>query len=127
MGINLVRDTLFLIHNVLDEYTEIKDVATATVTDRHAVQCHIDTLGTSVHTALRHLTSEKLEMAKKCLDLMCVAGICRRLNSPWSSGLHLVPKRDGTWQPFGDYRRLNDKTTRDSYPLPHLHDSLLRL
>ena len=39
----------------------------------------------------------------------------------------MVPKKDGTWCPCGDYRRLNDVTIRDSYPLPHIHDFTAKL
>ena len=53
---------------------------------------------------------------------MCAAGRCRRSDSPWSSGLHMVPKKDGTVRPCGDYRHLNERTSGDAYPLPHLHD-----
>ena len=53
---------------------------------------------------------------------MCAAGICRRSNSPWSSGLHMVAKKDGTSRPCGNYRRLNERTVGDAYPIPHLHD-----
>ena len=58
---------------------------------------------------------------------MCAAGICRRSSSPWSLGLHLVPKKDGTWCPCGDFQHLNQATVHDAYPIPHLHDFSSRL
>jgi hypothetical protein len=36
--------------------------------------------------------------------------------------LHMVPKKDGSWWPCGDYCRLNLVTTPDKYPLPNMQD-----
>ena len=43
--------------------------------------------------------------------------ICRPSNSPWSSDIVLVQKRDGTLRFAVDYRRLNAVTKRDEYSL----------
>jgi hypothetical protein len=34
----------------------------------------------------------------------------------------MVRKKDGSWWPCGDYRRLNLATTHDRYPLPSILD-----
>jgi hypothetical protein len=64
------------------------------------------------------LDLEKLEIAKVKLKRLESAGIVRSSKSPWASPLHMVPKKDGSWQPCGDYCCLNLVTTLDKYPLP---------
>jgi hypothetical protein len=39
----------------------------------------------------------------------------------------MVRKADGTWRPCGDYRRLNNVTKADRYPVPNIQDFTARL
>jgi Reverse transcriptase (RNA-dependent DNA polymerase) len=47
--------------------------------------------------------------------------------SAWASPLHMVPKKDGTWRPCGDYRQLNAATGTDQYPVPNISDMSAKL
>jgi len=44
--------------------------------------------------------------------------------SPWSSNVVIVKKKDGSLRFCIDYRKLNDVTVKDSYPLPRISDCL---
>ena len=71
------------------------------------VKLHIPTVGMSVFAKACHLAPNKLAISKKEFQTKQEMGIIRRSNSPWSSPLHMVSKKDGGWQLCGDFRRLN--------------------
>ncbi len=93
----------------------------------HDVQHHIKTSGPPVASRFRRLEGTKLEAARAEFEAMERDGIVQRSTSPWASPLHMVPKKDGTWRPCGDFRRLNLVTEADVYPLPNMLDLSDRL
>ena len=61
---------------------------------------------------------------KKHLAELLTAGVITESKSPFSSNMVLIRKRDGTLRLCIDYRRLNLRTIKDLYALPHV-DTLL--
>ena len=95
---------------------------------RHGVGHHLLTMpGPPVYSKPCRLDPEKLFAAKEDFSAMEKAGIIRRSSSPWSSPLHVVKKKDGGWRPCGDYRRLNNVTIPDRYPLLKIADFTSRI
>ncbi len=92
-------------------------------TPTHGVEHHIHTVSNPpVFTKSHRLDPEKLKMKNPVFKRLESAGNVHRLKSPWAFPLHMVPKKDGSWQPCGDYCRLNFVTTPDKYPLPNMQD-----
>lgn len=114
-------------HRLLSEFPSITQPNFSSSRPKHGVEHFIQTHGPPVHARSRRLPPEKLQAAKAEFDRMEAMGIVRRSKSQWSSPLHVVAKSDGSWRPCGDYRRLNDVTEADRYPVPHIQDFSTRL
>jgi len=72
------------------------------------------------------------EELRRQISSMLEQGIIQPSSSPWSSPVHLVPKKmdaSGTrkWRMVIDYRKLNEKTVDDKYPLPQITEILDKL
>ena len=78
-----------------------------------------------IRQALRRLPLAKQE-AEKLVRKMLDDGVTEESNSPWSSPVVLVTKKDGPTKFCVDYRKLND-VTKDSSPLPRIDDMLTTL
>ena len=74
----------------------------------------------------RHSESEKAEIKKQIKEFE-EAGMVVRSNSPFSAPVILVPKHDGSKRMCIDYRKINNVTINDPFPLPNLEDLFNKL
>ena len=72
----------------------------------------------------RRLPLARREEAEAILSEMRDHRVIEPSASPWSSPVVLVKKKDGSTRFCIDYRRLNDITKKDSYPLPRIDDTI---
>jgi hypothetical protein len=68
------------------------------------------------------MNPQELIELKKQLDDMLRKGLIRPSASPWGSPIIFVDKWDGTIHLCVDYRKLNDVTIKNKYPLPKIED-----
>ena len=61
------------------------------------------------------------------IDNMLKENIIQPSTSPWASSIVMVKKKDGSTRFCVDYRKLNDVTIKDAYPLPRIDESLDQL
>ena len=78
----------------------------------------------AIKQRVRRYPVARREEERQLVEDMLAIGIIQESNSAWSSPTVLVKKKDGTTRFCIDYRRLNQATKVDAYPLPHIEDSL---
>ena len=65
-----------------------------------------------------------MKKEEECVTEMLTGGQIEPSDSPWSSPVGLVTKKDGGTRFWVDYRKLNGVTVKDAYPLPRIDDTL---
>ena len=71
----------------------------------------------------RLMQSKKIALEEE-VNKMLKSGIITPSCRPYSSPVHLVTKKDGTWRFCIDYRKLNGITRKNAFPLPRIDESL---
>ena len=72
----------------------------------------------------RRLPFGKRAIEKQEIETMLDRGVIEQSSSPWASPIVLVTKKDGSCRFCVDYRKLNEVTIKDAYPLPRVDDCI---
>ena len=111
--------------NLLYEYRHSFATGPNDVGQTHLVQHFIKTGDAQpIRQRPRRLPKARQGAAEQMIQEMRDAGIIEPSESPWVSPVVMVPKKDGGSRFCVDYRPLNDRTVKDSYPLPRIDESL---
>lgn len=107
------------------EYQDIFSKGKGDYGRTNLVKHHIDTGNARpIKQPPRRLPFAKQQIEKEEIARMREQNVIRPSTSPWASPVVLVTKKDGTMRFCVDYRRLNDVTVKDAYPLPRVDDCL---
>ena len=124
------KDALF---EICSEYSDIfhlpGELLTYTTAIKHEIKTNSDV---PIHTKSYRFPEVHKEEVRKQTNIMLEQGIIQPSNSPWSSPIWIVPKKldasgQQKWRVVIDYRKLNDVTIGDTYPIPQISEILDQL
>ncbi|MCG8044919.1 MAG: RNase H-like domain-containing protein [Candidatus Thiodiazotropha endolucinida] len=122
---NLTPDQLIEAKAVLNKWSDIfsKGPTDLGKTDlvKHTIKL---TDETPFKEPYRRIPPGLFEEVRMHLKEMLDAGAIRESESPYSSNVVLVRKKDGSLRFCIDFRKLNNRTIRDSYSLPRIDDTI---
>ena len=114
------------LETLLETYSDIfSDVPGRTTLCKHAIVFKPDTPPIRLHPY--RVNPVKAELIRKELDLMLELGVIEESNSVFASPIVLVPKADGSTRFCCNYKKLNEFTQPDAFPLPRIDDLIDRI
>ena len=122
---NLETKQQYALGKLLIEYQDVFATSDADLGSfdlmTHSIHTHDEI---PVQDRLRRTPMKFAHEEEKALKQMLDHGIIEPSSSNWSSAPVLVRKKDGSVRYAIDYRKLNSKTIRDTYPLPLIHECI---
>ena len=75
----------------------------------------------------RVANKKQMSILREEISKLLRNGLIEPSKSSWSFPVILVPKKNGKWRMVVDYRKLNDITIKDAYPLPYIEEILFSI
>ena len=114
------------LHKLIFEYSSLfSDVPRRTHLIEHDIEITEDARPIRQHPY--RANPRQLEHLRTEVDYMLKNGIIEKGNGNWASPCVLVPKSDQTLRFCVDYRKVNNITKADSYPIPRIDDLIDRI
>ncbi|KAL4232960.1 hypothetical protein ACF0H5_007648 [Mactra antiquata] len=116
------------ITSLLDDNLDILSSSDRDLGQTNTVKCKIDT-GNSppIKTKTYFTPLKNRQIIDEAVKDMLEAKIIQRSNSPWSSPVVIVTKKDGGKRFCVDFRKVNQVTKKNSWPLPRIDEILAQL
>ena len=106
---------------LLTEFSDVfSDEPGKTTVTKHEI--HLEPGSRPIKLPPYRVSTQKSEIIKKELDNMIDLGVIEPSSSPWAAPVVVIPKPDKTFRFCVDYRRLNEVTVSDAFPMPRIDD-----
>ena len=108
-------------------YEDVFHNTTETLTQTETVEHYIDLKDGKerpIKLPPRRIPHGSKPIVEEEIEKMLEKNYIEPSNGPWASPIVLVSKKDGTTRFCVDYRRLNDATKQDAYPLPKIDECI---
>ena len=110
---------------LLSKYSQIFAYTNSDRGRTSKLQHNIHTGNTApIRQGVRRMPHTRRAEVRKLVDEMLQQDVIQHSSSPWASPIVLVEKKDGSTRFCVDYRRLNEVTRKDAYPLPRIDMTL---
>ena len=96
-------------------------------TDRAEHHIKLKPATNPVYIPAYRLPHSQRRVVEKQIKEMLEQGVIENSRSPWKSPLFWVPMKNGQFRPVIDFRRVNEVTQDERFPLPVLKDLLMSL
>ncbi len=113
-----VKELLFEHNDTTFHYPE------KTLTTTNTIEHEIPMTGRPVRIPPRKVATARRKIIEDDIQKMEKEGTIVKSSGPWCSPIVPVKKKDDTIRFCVDYRKLNDVTHKDAYPLPRIDDIL---